>query len=142
VTVFDQWNEMLVDGLSTPVGITAADTTLNISMQQWRTNLYTRTYLDKNGDGVSQDDEESGLTLVPINVRYRDGSYANFNSTDLAGFAGFNEAPARISPMLLNSTETSSLWRCTPVFRKRRCNCRPWRIMMAWNSLSKASCSF
>ncbi|HWI68759.1 MAG TPA: hypothetical protein VNS88_10305, partial [Nitrospiraceae bacterium] len=41
-------------------------------------------------DGVSQDNEP-GLTFVPTNIRYRDGSYSNFNSTDLDGFAGFNE---------------------------------------------------
>ena len=32
-----------------------------------------------------------GLTFVPTNIRYRDGSYSNFNTTDLDGFAGFNE---------------------------------------------------
>ena len=28
---------------------------------------------------------------MPTNIRYRDGSYSNLNSTDLNGFAGFNE---------------------------------------------------
>ena len=28
---------------------------------------------------------------MPTNIRYRDGSFSNFNSTDLDGFAGFNE---------------------------------------------------
>jgi hypothetical protein len=65
-------------------------------MQQWRTNLTTRTFIDLNGDGISNVDSdgnatEPGLPLVPINVRFRDGSYSNFNNTDLAGNAGFNE---------------------------------------------------
>jgi hypothetical protein len=34
---------------------------------------------------------EPGLTRVPTNIRFRDGSYSNFNNTDLNGFAGFNE---------------------------------------------------
>jgi len=34
---------------------------------------------------------ETGLTLVPTNIRFRDGSYSNFNNTDLSGNAGFNE---------------------------------------------------
>jgi hypothetical protein len=92
ITVFDQWNDLLVDGLSTPVALHGGQA-LNmgdVGMQQWRANLYTRTFFDQNGDGVSQD-SEPGLSLVSTNIRYRDGSYAFFNSTDLNGYAGFNE---------------------------------------------------
>ena len=32
-----------------------------------------------------------GSRFVPTNIRYRDGSISNLNSTDLQGFAGFNE---------------------------------------------------
>ena len=28
---------------------------------------------------------------MPTNIRFRDGSFSNFNSTDLNGYAGFNE---------------------------------------------------
>src|SRR4030088_1923345 len=42
------------------------------------------------GMGI-QDGTEPGLTLLPTNIRFRDGSYSNFNNTDLAGNAGFNE---------------------------------------------------
>jgi len=91
VTVFDQWNDLLVDGLSTPVAVSGGTVDMgDVAMQQWRTNLYNRTFIDLNGDGVSQDNEP-GLPLVPVNVRYRDGTYSNFNNTDLNGFAGFNE---------------------------------------------------
>jgi len=95
VTVFDQWNDLLVDGLSTPIkvdsdSIGTPDQPLQIAVTQWRTNLYGRVFLDQNGDGVSQA-EEPGLPLVPFNLRYRDGSYFGFNNTDMAGYAGFNE---------------------------------------------------
>ena len=95
LTVFDQWNDLLVDGLSTPVRVNndtigTTDAPLEIAVTQWRTNLYGRIFLDQNGDGVSQD-EEPGLPLVPYNIRYRDGSYMGYNNTDLNGFAGFNE---------------------------------------------------
>ena len=68
VTVFDQWNDMLVDGLSTPVGLNGgtAGTTVNlgeIATNQWQANIYTKTFFDANGDGVSQDNEP-GLSLV------------------------------------------------------------------------------
>ncbi|MFM0030737.1 Ig-like domain-containing protein [Paraburkholderia madseniana] len=91
VTVFDQWNDLLVDGLSVPVAVSGGNVDMgDVPMQQWRTNLYTRTFIDTHGDGVSHSDDP-GLPLVPTNVRFRDGSYSNFNNTDLNGFAGFNE---------------------------------------------------
>src|SRR5882757_533936 len=103
MTVFDQWNDMLVDGLSTPVrlgsttnascGPGSNSTTCNLgdlATNQWQANIYTSTFFDANGNGV-RDANETGLTLVPTNIRFRDGSYSNFNNTDLAGNAGFNE---------------------------------------------------
>ena len=99
VTVFDQWNDLLVDGLSTPVvigGPQCSGTAPNLNcdfeipVTQWRTNLSTSTFIDVNGDGVRQDGEP-GLPLVATNIRYRDGSIGFFNNTDLEGNAGFNE---------------------------------------------------
>jgi len=91
VTVFDQWNDMLVDGLSTPVLLGSGVTDLGqIAMNQWQANIITSTFFDANGNGV-RDPNETGLTLVPTNIRFRDGSYSNFNNTDLSGNAGFNE---------------------------------------------------
>jgi hypothetical protein len=91
VTVFDQWNDMLVDGLSTPVRLAGGTTSLGqIAMNQWQANIITATFFDANGNGV-RDANETGLTLVPTNIRFRDGSYSNFNNTDLNGNAGFNE---------------------------------------------------
>jgi hypothetical protein len=98
ITAFDQWNDQLVDGLSTPVSLTGGKG-LNmgdIAVNQWQANIYTRTFLDLNGNGVADktaqgDDLEPGLTLVPTNIRFRDGSFSNFNNTDLNGYAGFNE---------------------------------------------------
>jgi hypothetical protein len=136
VTIFDQWNDQIVDGISTPVRVGAGtNTTLNpltnlplcpgaasstnvcdmgeIGVHGWKNNLYTRSFLDMNGNGVADhdltgtqcvspgvptgcnanfgNDTEQGLALVSTNIRYRDGSFSNFNSTDLNGYAGFNE---------------------------------------------------
>ena len=92
VTVFDQWNDMLVDGLSTPVRLGGGNTVNlgELAINQWQANLYTSTFFDQNGDGVRQANEP-GLILVPTNIRYRDGSFSNFNNTDLNGNANFNE---------------------------------------------------
>jgi hypothetical protein len=119
ITVFDQWNDLIVDGLSTPVALVAGTNSLGLlPKQQWHTNIYTRTFLDLDKNGASTLDTtgvpctgtsptgaptpagcnpnygsptEPGLTLLPTNIRFRDGSYSNFNNTDLNGFAGFNE---------------------------------------------------
>jgi len=90
LTIFDQWNDQIVDGISTPVHVSGNVEMGEVAVHAWKQNLYTRTFFDENGDGVSQDNEP-GLALVPTNIRYRDGSYSNFNSTDLNGYAGFNE---------------------------------------------------
>jgi hypothetical protein len=92
ITVFDQWNDMLVDGLSTPVALNGGNTVNmgDIAMNQWQANIYTTTFFDMNGNGI-QDNNEQGLTLVATNIRFRDGSFSNFNNTDLMGSAGFNE---------------------------------------------------
>jgi Bacterial Ig domain len=105
VTIFDQWNDEIVDGISTPVRVgTGTNGTLcpgsnsngpvcdmgEVAVHAWKNNLYTRTFHDENGDGISNNDEQ-GLTFVATNIRFRDGSFSNFNSTDLEGNAGFNE---------------------------------------------------
>ncbi len=97
VTVFDQWNDLLVDGLSTPVGINPTTvgtaTTVNmgdIATTQWEANLYTRTFIDDNKDGISQG-TEAGIPFANVAVRLRDGSLENLLVTDFTGTANFNE---------------------------------------------------
>ncbi|HEY3655539.1 MAG TPA: hypothetical protein VGL34_11260 [Steroidobacteraceae bacterium] len=95
LAVFDQWNDIMLDGLITSV-VVNGPTTVNPTATQWRTNLYTRTYLDLNGNGIPDrnadgSDKEPGAALIPILVRYRDGSIGFHNSTDLNGYATYNE---------------------------------------------------
>ena len=49
ITVFDQWNDLIVDGISTPVRVDAArlSTWETSRFTQWRQNLYTRTFFDR-----------------------------------------------------------------------------------------------
>ena len=95
VTVFDQWNDLLVDGLSTPVSLpsSASGSTKDlgdIATTQWQTNLYTRTFIDDNKDGISQS-SEAGIPFANVAVRLRDGSLENLLQTDFTGTANFNE---------------------------------------------------
>jgi hypothetical protein len=91
VAIFDQWNDQIVDGISTPVRVTTTNFDMgDVGVFQWQSDISTSTFFDKNGDGVRQA-SEPGLSLVATNIRFRDGSFSNFNSTDLDGNAGFNE---------------------------------------------------
>ena len=91
ITVFDQWNDMLVDGLSTPVRL-AGGATVNLGRSPPTSGRRTSTpppSLTQRQWRSGPD--EAGLALVATNIRFRDGSYSNFNNTDLNGNAGFNE---------------------------------------------------
>ena len=92
ITVFDQWNDQIVDGLARAVTISGGTTmdVGDIAVLQWHTNLYTRTFFDLTGDGVSRD-TDPGLAMVPMNVRFRDGSISNLGATDMNGYMSFNE---------------------------------------------------
>jgi hypothetical protein len=66
-----------------------------IGVHQWQADLYTRTFIDTTGTGVSDDTgagtTKPGLALAATNIRFRDGSFSDFNNTDLNGYANFNE---------------------------------------------------
>ena len=103
ITTFDQWNDALVDGLSTPVrlgnatqfcsGTGSNQHTCNfgdIATTQWETNLQTKTFIDDNQDGIAQS-SETGIPFANVAVRLRDGSLENLLTTDFTGTANFNE---------------------------------------------------
>jgi hypothetical protein len=108
MTVFDQWNDIMLDGLVGTVEIGAGTTTKKFPVTQWRTNLYTRTFIDDPkaaNPGVS-DDSKPGLALVNTNIRYRDGSVAFFNNTDLNGYAAWNEVFPFMNWLVVETTQT------------------------------------
>ena len=84
LSIFDQWNDQLMDGLSTPVNVAGNVTMGDIPIQQWQANVYTRTFIDDNKDGVYQS-TELGIPFLNTTVRYRDGSLANNLTTDFTG---------------------------------------------------------
>jgi hypothetical protein len=114
ITIFDQWNDQIVDGIMQPVGVSGSGTVLDmgeVAVHQWQANIYTRTFLDLNGTGVSHkdaqgNDVEPGLALVLTNIRYRDGSFSNRNNTDLNGYAPFNEVFPLFSWYVLETDST------------------------------------
>ena len=105
LTIGDQWNDQIIDGLSTPANVgcvitppatscpagTLTDLNLGpIGTQQWQANVYTRTFVDDNKNGI-RDPGEIGIPLVYTMIHYRDGTRANVLTTDFDGVANFNE---------------------------------------------------
>ena len=94
ITTFDQWNDQLVDGLSTPVRlnhlVNNGKVNMEIAATQWQTNMYTKTFIDDNKNGLA-DAGETGIPFANVAVRLRDGSLENLNVTDFTGTANFNE---------------------------------------------------
>jgi hypothetical protein len=104
LTIGDQWNDQIIDGLSTPANVgcvpVAPATTCsgglsalnlgNIGVQQWQSNVYTRLFVDDNKNGIP-DPGEIGVPQVYTRVKYRDGHNANTLLTDPDGIANFNE---------------------------------------------------
>jgi hypothetical protein len=92
LTIGDQWNDQIIDGLSTPANVVPGQTLNlgNIGVQQWQANLYTRTFIDDNKNGI-WDPGEIGIPLIYTMIHYRDGHTANNLTTDFNGVASFNE---------------------------------------------------
>ena len=104
MAVFDQWNDIMLDGLVAAVTV-SGNTVVQPTVIQWRTNVYTRTYLDVGTDGTAStgagngipdrdangNDLEPGLAFVPIHLRYRDGSVGFKMQSDQNGYANNNE---------------------------------------------------
>jgi hypothetical protein len=94
ITTFDQWNDQLVDGLSTPVrfnhSVNGGLVNMEVAATQWQTNLYTKTFIDDNKDGKAQS-TETGIPFANVAVRLRDGSIENLQLADFTGTANFNE---------------------------------------------------
>jgi hypothetical protein len=105
LTIGDQWNDQIIDGLSTPANVgcvitppatscpagTITDLKMGpIGVQQWQANVYTTTFVDDNKNGI-KDPGEIGIPLVYTMIHYRDGSRANVLTTDFNGVANFNE---------------------------------------------------
>ena len=61
-----------------------------LGVQQWQANLYTRTFIDTNKNGI-WDPGEIGIPFIYTMIHYRDGHNANSQQTDFNGVANFNE---------------------------------------------------
>lgn len=95
LAIWDEWLDQIIAYKSVTVPVSATNTPQTIAMGSipvfsWFTRIAQTAYIDENKNGV-RDPGENGLRVVPLNVRFRDGSISNYLSTDLAGDGGTNE---------------------------------------------------
>jgi len=100
VTVFDQWNDLLVDGSSRSVTVKGGQT-LNMEYGSftWQSHLWSRTYLDTQGLGAPVLDAQGNLDpilsppliQIPTRVRMRNGKFNNTLLSDIGGNSHFDE---------------------------------------------------
>jgi len=104
--VFDQWLDMIVDGSSKPVNVTAGQT-LNVDFPvfSWQQHIWTNTYVDVNGNGI-RDPGEPPIGQVPSRVRFRNGKFSNTLFSDFDGSANFDETFPLFSWYVVESDTT------------------------------------
>jgi uncharacterized repeat protein (TIGR01451 family) len=93
MAVFDQWNDIMLDGLvgTVEIGGGGVTTTKEFPVTQWRTNLATRTFIDTNGDGVSGAYDHSGTRCTGMDANGMptpSGCNTNWGGNDTTGEAG------------------------------------------------------
>ena len=87
IKIFDQWLDQIIQTVA--VTVSASDLSLTkdmgaIPVLSWFTQYDQNIFLDANKNGV-YDKEDTGISNVPLTVRYRDGGISNRTLTDANG---------------------------------------------------------
>jgi len=93
LVIWDEWLDQIIAYKSVTVPAGAVGTTVamgTIPVFSWFTRIDQSAYIDANKNGV-RDPGEAGIPMIPLNVRFRDGSISNYLATDLSGSGGTNE---------------------------------------------------
>ncbi|MBI1425266.1 MAG: hypothetical protein GC149_17605 [Gammaproteobacteria bacterium] len=93
LVIWDQWLDQIIAYKSVTVPAGATNQTIamgSIPVFNWFTRIEQTAYIDQNKNGI-RDAGEAGIPMIPLNVRFRDGSISNYLATDLAGSGGTNE---------------------------------------------------
>ena len=88
ITTFDQWNDQVVDGISTPIGL-AGNANLDmgeVAVHQWQSDIYTRTFIDMKGDGHTH-------TTEMATIRTRDSRWWRPTSVSAMAASRTSTAP-------------------------------------------------
>jgi len=100
IVLFDQWDDLIVDGSSHQVSLTGGQTR-NVTYPSftWQAHLWSRSYIDTVGqgrptllpDGTLDPAISPGLLQVPTRVRQTNGKFVNTLLSDIGGNSRFDE---------------------------------------------------
>ncbi len=85
VTVFDQWLDQIIQQVAVSVPATSPTVDMgDISVLSWFTQYDQNIFMDANQNGV-YDEGDTGISNVPLTVRYRNGALSNVTLSDSTG---------------------------------------------------------
>ena len=92
LVIWDQWLDQIIayKALTVPPDANATVSVGDVPVFSWFTRVEQNAYIDTNQNGV-RDPGEPGVSEIPMNVRFRDGSIASFLKTDSNGSVTANE---------------------------------------------------
>jgi hypothetical protein len=109
LVIWDQWLDQIIAYKALTVGATnSANNPVvagDIPVFSWFTRIEQSAFQDLNGNGV-RDANEPGVSQIPMNVRFRDGSISNFLTTDSNGSVTANEVFPLFNWYVLESDTT------------------------------------
>ena len=97
IVIWDQWLDQIIakKAVTVPQGDNQIVATGTTPVFSWFTRIEQTACLDLDLPGTPGygkcDETDPGLPMVPLNLRFRDGSIANYLATDLVGSGGSNE---------------------------------------------------
>ena len=92
LVIWDQYLDQIIAKkiITVPAGNNQTVQAGTVPVFSWFTRVEQTAYMDLNKNGI-RDAGEPGVSQIPMNVRFRDGSISNFARTDSSGVAGINE---------------------------------------------------
>ena len=93
IVIWDQWLDQIISYYYVNVPAGAQNTTYNqgkLDVFTWFTHVQTSQFIDVDGTHKPSKNNP-GIAQVPVNVRFRDGSFSMVLKTDADGNATFNE---------------------------------------------------
>ncbi len=92
LVIWDQWLDQIIayKALTVPMTPAVVVNVGDIPVFTWFTRIEQSAYIDTDLNGVRGADEP-GVSQIPMNVRFRDGSIASFLTTDSSGSVTANE---------------------------------------------------
>ncbi|MDB6084496.1 MAG: multicopper oxidase type 3, partial [Gammaproteobacteria bacterium] len=108
LVIWDQWLDQIIAYKALTVLPSASPSIVNagdIPVFSWFTSVAQSAFIDLNQNGV-KDVGEPGVSQVPMNIRFRDGSISNFLTTDNSGSVTASEVFPLFNWYVLESDTT------------------------------------